>query len=70
MSKVHDLTLASFLNDGASGINVYFHDCGDLQKAYDKLKPYTSLGSIEKDSSDGAVWLKIKNDDISIIAFL
>ena len=70
MSKVHDLTIKDFINAGAESIDIYFHRCGDLQTAYDKLKPYTSLGSIEKESSDGSVWLYIHNKPIRITAFL
>lgn len=69
MSKVHDLTIGRLLElDGR--IDIYFHRCGDLQTAYNKLKPYTSLGSIEKRSSDGNVWLQINDTDVNITAFL
>lgn len=71
-TDVDKLTLDHFL--GADNqIDISFHECKDLQAAYDKLKPYVSLGSIEKRSSNnGLVWLQIKNDDkgISITAFL
>lgn len=50
------------LVDSKANIYVTFHRCGDLQTAYNKLKPYTKFGSINKDSNNGTVWLKIESE--------
>ena len=69
--EVMNHTLNHFVEGGA-GVSIHFHRCIDLQTAYDKLKPYTKLGSIEKESVDGYVWLSIESEEknIRITAFL
>jgi len=70
MEKIYDLTINDFLEAGVTDVHIYFHRCGDLQTAYNKLKPFTRLGSIEKASRDGSVWLYIETEEVEITAFL
>jgi len=62
-------SIEQIISEGAS-VDIHFHDCGDLQSAYNKLKPYTDVNSITKHERDGTVWLNIETEKVSIVAFL
>lgn len=61
--KVEDLIIS-----GAE-IKIIFHDCINLNDAYNKLKPFKNLGCIKFYSTEKYSWLKIKGKDIDITAF-
>jgi len=67
--KTEDYTIKELLEMGAK-VDVYFFGNGNLQNAYDKVKPFTDLSSIEKNQSDNAVWVKVKSEHIDVTSFL
>jgi len=70
MDKIRKLTIDDVLDDGGQ-VDIHFFDCGDLQGAYNKLKPYRHLGKVERRlAPDGTVWLAIDTRYIDVTAFL
>ena len=69
---IDDLTLKELREMGAK-VDINFHGNKNLQDAYNKLKPFTKFGSINKYSHpSGSVWVNIDNDDkrIYITSFI
>lgn len=67
--KTEDYTIKELLEMGAK-VDVKFYRNGDLQKAYDKIKPFTDVSSIEKYQSENVVWVKVENEHIDVTSFL
>lgn len=72
--KTYDYTIGELIEMGAD-IDVHFHDNKNLQKAYDKVKPFTDVSSIERKEFKGSVWVSISNEfenngSLSISSFL
>lgn len=70
MEKVNfdELTVSELIEMGAN-VNIYFYRNGNLQKAYDKLKPFTKYGSIKRKYGDKVTWVEIENESVEIVAF-
>lgn len=73
--KTYDYTIGELIEMGAD-IDVHFHDNKNLQEAYNKVKPFTDISSIQRKEYDGSVWVAISNDEpehengVSIASFL
>lgn len=73
--KTYDYTIGELIEMGAY-INIHFHDSKNLQEAYNKVKPFTDISSIERKENDGTVWVKVSDETeevgpyVSISSFL
>ena len=69
MDDIKTKTLNELVESGAS-IQINFHSCDSEQSAYSKIKPFGSLGEIEKWTSDkGFSWFEIDGQNTEVAAF-
>ena len=62
------MNVSDLVKQGAQ-VDISFHDCADVKEAYKKIQPYRELGKVKIDNRNGIHWVKVKNDNISVVAF-
>lgn len=56
---IENLTIGELTEMGFR-VDVNTFNCENLQESYNKLKPFTKLSGIEKQSYDGLVWTDVE----------